>query len=82
MMDAPFYRGTGPVSGAETHTLFGQTMEYVAITAGFFALGAYTGRNLSSGWALAGFIAAFVCLIAVHFTVRRPAPLCCSPSGC
>jgi len=70
-MDAPFYSGTGSVSGTETHTLFGQTMEYVAITAGFFALGAYTGRNLSSGWALVGFIAAFVCLIAMHFTVRR-----------
>jgi len=26
------------VSGAETHTLFGQTMGYVAATAGFFAL--------------------------------------------
>ena len=37
------------MSGTETRTLFGQTMEYVAITAGFFALGAYTGRNLSSG---------------------------------
>jgi FtsH-binding integral membrane protein len=71
MMDAPFYSGTGPVSGTETHTLFGQTMEYVAITAGFFALGAYTGRNLSSGWAVAAYIAAFACLIAMRFTVRR-----------
>jgi FtsH-binding integral membrane protein len=71
MMDAPFYTGTGSVSGTETHTLFGQTMEYVAVTAGFFALGAYAGRNLSSGWAFVGFIAAFACLIAMRFTVRR-----------
>jgi FtsH-binding integral membrane protein len=72
-MDAPFYSGTGSLSGTETHTLFGQTMEYVAVTAGFFALGAYAGRHLSSGWALVGFIAAFVCLIAMNFTVRRSA---------
>ena len=50
------------MSGDETHTLFGQTMEYVAATAGFFALFAYLGRHLSASWALAGFIAAFACL--------------------
>jgi len=61
------------VSGTETHTLFGQTTEYVAVTAGFFALFAYLGRNLSSGWAFVGFIAAFACLIAMNFTVRRSA---------
>jgi FtsH-binding integral membrane protein len=71
MMDAPFYSGTGSVSGAETHTLFGQTMGYVAVTAGFFALFAYVGRNLSSGWAIVAYIAAFACLIAMRFTVRR-----------
>ena len=71
--DLPFAEGTGPVSGTETRTLFGQTMEYVAITAGFFALGAYTGRNLSSGWAVAAYIAAFACLIAMRFTVQRSA---------
>jgi len=71
MIDSPSYSGTGSVSGAETHTLFGQTMEYVAATAGFFALFAYLGRNLSSGWAIAAYIAAFACLIAMNFTVRR-----------
>ncbi|MGP7996532.1 MAG: Bax inhibitor-1 family protein [Streptosporangiaceae bacterium] len=59
------------MSGAGTHTLFGQTMEYVAATAGFFALFAYLGRHLSSGWALFAYIAAFGCLIAMNFTVRR-----------
>ena len=54
-----------------THTLFGQTMGYVAVTAGFFALGAYLGRNLSEGWAFVWFIIAFACLIGMNFAVRR-----------
>jgi uncharacterized protein len=58
-----------------TRTLFGQTMFYVAVTAGFFALGSYLGRHLSQGWAFVWFIAAFVCLIAMNFTVRRSATL-------
>jgi FtsH-binding integral membrane protein len=51
------YREISPASGDREHVLFGQTMGYVAATAGFFTLGAYLGRNLSSGWAFAGYIA-------------------------
>src|SRR6516162_1566619 len=58
-----------------THTLFAQTMGYVAVTAGFFALGAYLGRNLSEGWAFVWFIVAFACLIGMNFAVRRSAGL-------
>jgi uncharacterized protein len=66
------YRGYGATATRDrAHTLFGQTMGYVAVTAGFFALGAYLGRNLSHGWAIVGYIAAFVCLISMNFTVRR-----------
>jgi FtsH-binding integral membrane protein len=66
------YRGYGATETRDrTHTLFAQTMGYVAVTAGFFALGAYLGRNLGHGWAIVGFIAAFVCLISMNFTVRR-----------
>src|SRR5215469_10817225 len=55
------YRGYGATETRDrTHTLFGQTMGYVAVTAGFFALGAYLGRNLGHGWAIVGFIAAVV----------------------
>jgi uncharacterized protein len=61
----------GTASRDQTLGLFGQTMGYVAITAGFFALGAYLGRNVSHGWAFVGFIAAFACLISMNFTVRR-----------
>ena len=46
-------------------------MGYVAVTAGFFALGAYLGRHLSYGWAFIWFIAAFACLIGMNFAVRR-----------
>jgi uncharacterized protein len=56
-----------------TATLFGQTMGLVAITAGFFALGAYAGRNLMHGAAIVAYIAAFVCLLIMRFTVRRSA---------
>ena len=56
-----------------TRTLFGQVMWYVAATAGLFALGAYLGRNLASGWAFVFFILAFVCLIGMRFAVRSSA---------
>lgn len=51
-------------------TLFAKTMELVAVTSGFFALGTYLGRNLSDGWGWAFFIASFVLLIALRFAVR------------
>jgi FtsH-binding integral membrane protein len=70
MIDSPSYSGTGSASSDDTHALFGQTMGYVAATAGFFALGAYAGRDLSSGWTFVGFIAALACLIGMNFTVR------------
>jgi modulator of FtsH protease len=57
--------------GISTNTLFARTMAYVAATAALFALGAYAGRNLSNGAVFIGFIAAFVCLIAMRFTATR-----------
>jgi FtsH-binding integral membrane protein len=68
------YGTQGPVAD-RTHTLFAQTMGYVAVTAGFFALGSYLGRNLSQGWAFVWFIVAFACLIAMRFTVRHSGAL-------
>ena len=61
----------GATTRDRTHTLFGQTMGYVAVTTGFFALGSYLGRNLSPGWAFVWYIVAFACLIGMNFTVRR-----------
>jgi FtsH-binding integral membrane protein len=71
MSESLSYGGLGAASQDRTRTLFGQTMFYVALTAGFFALGAYLGRNLSEGWAFVWFIVAFACLISMNFTVRR-----------
>ena len=64
---------TGLAGQTQTRTLFSQTMLFVAMTAGLFAVGAYIGRDLSYGLGIVWFIAAFVCLIAMRFTVRRSA---------
>jgi modulator of FtsH protease len=61
----------GTVAHDRTRTLFGQTMGYVAVTTGFFALGTYLGRNMSPGWAIVWWIVGFACLIGMNFTVRR-----------
>jgi modulator of FtsH protease len=71
MSESLSYGGYGTAARDRTRTLFGQTMWYVAVTAGVFALGAYLGRNLSQGWAIVWFIVAFACLIGMNFTVRR-----------
>src|SRR5215469_10912701 len=57
----------------QTRTLFGQVMGLVAITAGFFALGAYLGRNLSHTAAFVAYIVAFVCLLFMNVAARRSA---------
>jgi FtsH-binding integral membrane protein len=71
MSESLRYEGFGAATRDRTHTLFAQTMGYVAVTAALFALGAYLGRNLSYGAGFAAFIAAFVCLIAMRFAARR-----------
>src|SRR3982074_3354285 len=54
----------GYATPGRTATLFGQTMGLVALTAGFFAAGAYAGRNLSQG-AVIGWGAAATVLWAI-----------------
>jgi modulator of FtsH protease len=46
-------------------------MGLVAVTAGVFALGAYLGRDLSGGWAILWYIAAFACLLALNAAASR-----------
>ncbi len=60
-----------PTERDQSRALLGQTMGLVAVTTGLFALGAYLGRDLSYGWGWVAFIAAFVCLIALNFAVKR-----------
>jgi uncharacterized protein len=52
-------------------TLFGHTMGLVAVTAAFFAGGAYLGRNMSSGAGILWFIASFACLFGIRIAVQR-----------
>jgi len=75
MSQALRYEGFGAATRDRTHTLFAQTMGYVALTAALFALGAYLGRNLTYGAGFAAFIAAFICLIAMRFAARKSAGL-------
>jgi FtsH-binding integral membrane protein len=63
----------GYAAPGRTATLFGQTMGLVALTAGFFAAGAYAGRNLSEGAVIVSWIAAFVVLMIMNFAARRSA---------
>jgi len=62
---------SAPLTRDEAGTLFGQTMGLVAVTAGFFALGAYLGRDLSGGWAIAAYAASFVALLAINVAAGR-----------
>jgi uncharacterized protein len=54
------------ISHDEGRTLLGQTMGLVALTAGFFALGAYLGRDIPYMWGWLFFIASFGCLIGIN----------------
>jgi modulator of FtsH protease len=71
MNDALTYGAIGATARDRSHTLFAQTMGYVAVTTGLFALGAYLGRDFGTGLGLVAFIAGFACLIAMQFAIRR-----------
>jgi modulator of FtsH protease len=75
-MDASFaYRPAGAITRDRAQSLFAQTMGYVAVTAGLFALGAYLGRDLVGAVGIVAYLAAFGCLIGMRFAVRRSAQL-------
>jgi uncharacterized protein len=71
MSESLTYQGTGAPTRAQAHTLFAQTMGYVAVTAALFAVGAWLGRDLAGGAGIVAFIAAFACLIGMQFAARR-----------
>jgi modulator of FtsH protease len=71
MNESLAYQPAGTALRDRTHTLFAQTMGYVAVTAALFALGAYLGRDLTGLAGIVAFIAAFACLIGMQFAVRR-----------
>jgi FtsH-binding integral membrane protein len=69
------YHQMGTAARGQAHALFSQTMGYVAVTAGLFALGAWLGRSLSGGVGIVLFIAAFAALIGMRFAARRSTQL-------
>ena len=75
MSDTLTYRQMESTARGQAHALFGQTMGYVALTAGLFALGAWAGHDLAGGVGIVAFIAAFACLIGMQFAVRRSLPV-------
>ena len=75
MSETLTYQQMGMAARNRAHTLFAQTMGYVAITAALFALGAWLGRDLSGGVGIVAYIAAFACLIGMRFAARRSAQL-------
>jgi len=75
MSDVVGFGGSAAVSRDRTLALFGQTMAFVAATAGFFALGAYLGRNVAESTWWLWFLGALACLFLMNVTVRRSTPL-------
>ena len=69
------YRQMGTADRGQAHALFAQTMAYVAVTAGLFALGAWAGRDLTGGVGIVAFLAAFATLFGMRFAARRSTPL-------
>jgi FtsH-binding integral membrane protein len=55
----------------QVRSLFAHTMGLVAVTAAFFAGGAYLGRNMTSGAGILWFIASLACLFGMRFAVQR-----------
>jgi FtsH-binding integral membrane protein len=74
MGDAYAYQPAALTARDRGHTLFAQTMGYVAATTALFALGAYLGRDLPGGAAFVAYLASFAALIAMQFAVRRSRP--------
>ena len=63
--------GAGTLTRDQSRAVFGQVMGLVAVAAGFTALGAYIGRNLSGGAGLLFFIAVFGCVIGLNVASSR-----------
>jgi FtsH-binding integral membrane protein len=60
----------GSVDSVGSAGVFGQVMGLVAVTVGFFTLGAYLGRDFSAGASLICFILGFVSIIGLNFARR------------
>jgi len=61
----------GSAATVGTAGVFGQVMGLVAVTLGFFTLGAYLGREVSQGASIICFIGGFICIFGLNFAARR-----------
>jgi FtsH-binding integral membrane protein len=61
----------GSVETIGTSGVFGQVMGLVAVTVGFFTLGAYLGRHFTGGASMICFILGFVSIIGLNFARSR-----------
>ena len=72
--DQPFLREGAlaqPGERVDARAVFGQVMGLVAVTVGFFAAGAYIGRDLSNGTGLLLFIGTIGCIIGLNVAAKR-----------
>jgi FtsH-binding integral membrane protein len=69
--EATWDRATAAAARDDARAIFAKVMFLVAITAGFAALGAYVGRDLSGGWAIGAWVAALVLVIGMSVARRR-----------
>jgi FtsH-binding integral membrane protein len=60
----------GSVETVGAAGVFGQVMGLVAVTLGFFTLGAYLGREIVGGLSIVFFIVGFVCIIGLNVARR------------
>lgn len=61
------YLGEGVGERADSRAVFGQVMFMVAVALGFTAAGAWIGQDLSTGWTIGCFIAAFALMLGMSF---------------
>jgi FtsH-binding integral membrane protein len=61
----------GSVERVGAAGVFGQVMGLVAVTVGFFTLGAYLGRDFTGVASIVCFILGFVSIIGLNFAARR-----------
>ncbi len=63
-------RGTAAAAREDARAVFGKVMFLVAVTAGFAAIGAYIGRDISGGWAIGAWVAALALTLGMGFSRR------------
>jgi modulator of FtsH protease len=64
-------KATAEAAASQAREIFAKVMFLVAVTAAFAAAGAYIGRDLSSGWAIACWVGALGLTLAMGFSKRR-----------